>query len=289
MPVSRRRTSRASIACACALLSGVASAEEPPATNAECARAYEDGQVSRKSGRLLNARSELLACSRDECPDFIRSDCSRWYAEVQTEIPTVVFAARSNGQDLIDVQISLGDRSIASRIDGQTLELDPGEYDFAFAAPGMQTQAQHAVVVRGERNRLIEVELVPVPVAAPQRQVEPPLQLARSESRSLLVPSIFAGIGVVGLAGFASLGAVGRANESRLESSCAPACSEQQMSEVRTQYLLADVSLGVGVASLALGAYFLFRQPSSPTTGRVPALNVQASAQGASFLYGGKF
>jgi hypothetical protein len=262
-------------------------AQDAAATNAECASAYEQGQVQRKSGQLISARSTLQMCARDECPDFIRSDCANWYGEVQSEVPTLVFAARSQGRDLSDVRVSVGDRVLSTRVDGQVVELDPGEYDFDFRAPDLRPLRQHFVVARGERNRLIQVELEPsaaarAPAAAPA---------AARQQRSLLLPGLFAGIGAVGVAGFAGLGSWGHSQENELKGSCSPHCSDARVSEVRTKYLLADVSLGVGVASLALGAYFFFSQGSgdAQARGRVPQVAVLASSQGASLAYGGAF
>jgi hypothetical protein len=266
---------------------GNALAQDAAATNAECANAYEQGQVQRKSGQLITARSTLQMCARDECPDFIRSDCANWYGEVQSEVPTLVFAARSQGRDLSDVRVSVGDRVLSTRVDGQVVELDPGEYDFDFRAPEMRPLRQHFVVARGERNRLIQVELQPI--AAARAPATAPV--AARQPRSLLLPGLFVGIGAAGVAGFAGLGSWGHSQENELKGSCSPHCSDARVSEVRTKYLLADVSLGVGVASLALGAYFFFSQGSSDTQarGRVPQVAVLASSNGASFAYGGAF
>lgn len=271
----------------CASWSGHAFAQDASTTNAECANAYEQGQEQRKSGKLVSARSTLQLCARDECPDFIRSDCANWYGEVQNEVPTLVFAARSQGRDLSDVRVSVGERVLSTRVDGQVVELDPGEYDFEFQAPEMRTLRQHFVIARGERNRLIQVELEPV--HAPQG-AGPTTDAARAQ-RSLLLPGVFAGIGVVGVAGFAGLGAWGHSQENELEGSCSPHCSSDRVSDVRTKYLLADVSLGVGVASLALGAYFFFSQGSGDAEARrqVPQVAVLASSNAASFVYGGAF
>jgi len=287
MPVN---WTRACLSCALLAWSGGAQAQEASATNAECATAYEQGQVQRKSGQLVSARSTLQACARDECPDFIRSDCSTWYGEVQNEVPTLVFAARSNGRDLSDVRVSAGTRVLAARIDGQVVELDPGEYDFEFRGAEMRTLVQHFVIARGERNRLIQVDLEPL---APEPRPEPAAALAPTAppQRSLLLPGIFAGIGVAGVAAFAGLGAWGSSQENELEGSCAPGCSADRVSEVRRKYLLADVSLGVGVASLAVGAYFFFSAGSSDARAqrRVPQVSLLASPEAAGVVYGGSF
>lgn len=256
---------------------------------AECARAYEQGQVLRQSGELVAARATLRSCARDECPDFIHTDCANWYEEVQSELPTLVFAARSRGRDLSEVRISVGDRLLASHIDGQVVELDPGEYDFRFEAADQRLLQQRFVIARGERNRLIQVELEPAESAAGDRPPRPPWQ-GPDARRSLLLPAILAGVGTAGLAGFAGLGLWGRAGEKQLETSCAPGCSDARVAEVRTRYLLADVSLGVGVASLALGAYLVLSQDSQPHARRyAPNVAVTAAPGAAGVTYEGAF
>jgi hypothetical protein len=270
-----------------ALHSGQASAQEPSSSPAECARAYEDGQELRKSGQLLSARTALQSCARDDCPGFIRTDCATWYGELQSEIPTLVFAARSEGRDVPEVRVSIGDRLLTSRIDGREVELDPGEYEFRFAAPEMRPLEQHFVIARGERNRLIQVQLES---SAPRLPPPPePAPLPPASRRSLLLPGVFAGVGGLGVVGFAALGAWGRASEDELETTCSPRCSESRISGVRTKYLLADVSLGVGVASLGLAAYFAIAGEATEAPARAPSLSLVTRPGGAGFVYGGAF
>jgi hypothetical protein len=280
--VSRRDRISVLVLAAVSLPCARAHGQEASAVNAQCVQAYEQGQIQRKTGGLLQARSTLQQCAQDECPDFIRNDCLEWFAEVQNDVPSLVFAAKSQGRDLSDVRVSLGSRVLTSRIDGQLLELDPGEYEFRFESPGMQSQTKHFVLATGERHRLVQVDLVPLSAAAPEEAVPTALP---PRKRSLLLPGIFVGVGAVGLGGFAGLGAWGRTQESKLELTCAPRCREGQLSDVRTKYLLADVSLGVGVVSLALGAYFFLRQDD----GEAPAVGVSASTRAATLTYGGAF
>ena len=257
-------------------------AQEASAVNTQCVEAYEHGQIQRKTGGLLEARSTLQQCAQDQCPDFIRNDCLGWFAEVQNDVPSLVFAAKSQGRDLSNVRVSLGSRVLTSRIDGQVLELDPGEYDFRFESPGMRSQTTHFVLATGERHRLVQVDLVPLEAASADEAVPAALP---PRPRSLLLPGIFVGVGAVGLAGFGALAAWGRSNESKLELRCAPRCRKSEVGDVRTKYLLADVSLGVGVASLALGAYFFLRQDETDA----PPVGVSATARSATLTYGGAF
>jgi hypothetical protein len=267
-----------------------ASAEESdtnePAT-AACVSAYEQAQEQRHHGKLLEARVQLQACARDSCPEFIRKDCVAWHGEVQAEVPTIVFTARSAGRDLTEVRVSLGQRELASRIDGQAIELDPGEYDLKFTAPGMQPLAQHVLISRGERNRLQRAELVPlsnVATAAGQAATLPP-----PSQRSWVLPGVFAGVAVLGLSSFAAFGAWGHSAESTLKTTCSPNCSRDQISEVQTKYAVADISLAVGVASLGLATYFALSSSPQRRTGQSSPFDVQASAHGLSASYRGAF
>jgi hypothetical protein len=249
-----------------------------------CVHAYEQAQEERHSGKLLDARVQLASCARDVCPAFIRKDCAAWHGDLQSEIPTVVFTARSGQRDLTDVRVSLGARVLSSRIDGQAIELDPGEYEFQFAAPGMKPATQHVLISRGERNRLQRVELAPI---ATEREAVEPLPGAR---RSWLVPGVLAGVAVVGLTSFGVFAASGHAAESRLETTCSPRCSKDQVSAVRTKYTVADVSLAVGVASLGLATYFALSSNDSRESARHPSpFDVQASATGFGATYRGAF
>jgi hypothetical protein len=150
----------------------------------------------------------------------------------------------------------------------------------------MRPLQQHFVIARGERNRLIQVQLESSRARAPESE-RPPLPAA--PARSLLLPGIFAGVGGLGVAGFAALGAWGRASEDELEATCSPQCVQSQVSSVRTKYALADVSLGLGVASLGLAAYFALAGDSTDAPARSASLAVMARPGGASFVYGGRF
>lgn len=255
--------------------------------SAECVRAYEKAQEQRHHGKLLDASTQLQACARDACPAFIRKDCAAWYGEVQAEIPTVVFTARSAGRDLTDVRVLLGTRELASRIDGQAVELDPGEYDFEFKAPGMKPLTQHVLISRGERNRLQRAELLPL--SAPAEADHSAARVPPRFERSWLLPGVFGTLGVLGLSSFAVFGVWGHSAESKLETSCAPDCSQSQIANVRTKYTIADVSLGVGVASLGLATYFALRSAPEPQAAHASPFDLRASSHGLSATYQGAF
>jgi len=271
---------------------GTASAAEPDtgpsstaaaAGSAACVQAYEQGQEQRHLGKLIAARAQLQSCAREECPEFIRRDCATWYDALETELPTVVFAARSAGRDLTDVRVAIGNRVLTSRIDGEAIELDPGEYEVEFSAPGMQPLTEHVLISRGERNRLQRAELVPTTIGADVGGK--PAPLPAPTQRSWLAPALFGGVAVVGLSSFGVFGAWGRSAESALETSCAPHCSESQISGVRTKYAIADVSLAVGVASLGVAMYLALSSAPEQRTAHTLPIAVRATAHSVTATY----
>jgi len=269
---------------------GQARAEETPTkdqASAECVSAYEQAQEQRQSGKLLGARVHLQSCARDACPGFIRSDCAAWYHEVQAEVPSVVFAARSAGRDLTDVRVSSAQGVHSLRTDGEAVELDPGEYDFQFAAPGMKPVTQHVLISRGERNRLQRVELVPWPKAGPA--ADGALLLPARAQPGWVLPVVFGGVAVVGLSSFGVFGAWGRSEESRLESTCSPHCRDDQISSVKTKYAVADVSLAVGIASLGLATFFALSSGPERRAAQASSFDLQASPRALNATYRGAF
>jgi hypothetical protein len=71
---------------------------------------------------------------------------------------------------------------------------------------------------------------------------------------------------VAGIAGFVILGAMGRSKQSDLDGSCGRthSCAQSDVDSIKTKYLLADVSLGLGIAGLGAGvALFFLSQPKT--------------------------
>jgi hypothetical protein len=89
---------------------------------------------------------------------------------------------------------------------------------------------------------------------------------------------VFGALGVIGGGGFAALALSGQSDVSNLRSTCAPNCSSSQVDGARTQIILANVSLGVGIASLGIATtWFLL---SRSHEGKTAALSVEPSPGG---------
>jgi hypothetical protein len=257
-----------------------------------CAAAYERAQEHRRLGRLIRAREQLLECSQISCPGFVVNDCRKWFDEVETALPSVAFAVRQGGRDLETVRVYRDGVLLTSRLDGRALPIDPGKHTFTIELPGGGTHTVEALIVEGKKNRLIEVELTPTrPAATAPRPAPPPptapLLATRAEVIDRPRPSRatwgFAATGAAGLAGFVGFGLAGWREERNMRDRCAPLCSSSEVNGVRRRYLLADVSLGLGLGSLALATYLYLRQ--GPTR-ESPAGAMDAGLQAADFQRG---
>jgi hypothetical protein len=257
-------------AAACTLAAGLGVAFWPGTTWADgeadaCAKAYESAQEHRTEGHLRAAAEQLLACAQTTCPGFIRSDCTRWLEEVQAAQPSVVFAARRDGKDVDEVAVSCDGQQLVPRLDGRAVPLDPGKHSCRLEAAGAQPVILDLLIVEGQKNRVVSADLQTAAAAAAVVAPAPAVALASgsgggekpSPGARRYGPLALAGVGALGVVGFAAFGWSGLSAERRLEDECAPACSASQVSSVRTKYRLADVSLLVGLVAGSIGGYYL--------------------------------
>ena len=231
-----------------------------------CSAAYEHAQERRIDGDLIHAREQLLLCNKPECADFIRQDCGQWLGEVETALPGVtVEATGENGATLTQDSVTVDGVLVASALSGLSLPMNPGTRHFKFESAGFPPIERDVFLAEGQKSQLVQVAFAP-PVVAPAPVVPAPDRAPRP--RASAQPGVaFGTLGVVGLAGFAAFGLSGTSAEHSLRASpCASThtCTDSQTSPIERKYLIADISLSVGVLSLGAATYFLLanREPS---------------------------
>lgn len=240
-----------------------------------CSQAYETAQEERAAGHLHAALGHLRVCVAPACPMFIREDCARWIDQAEASLPSVVFAVRRDGKDEPEVEITCDGAVVTRALDGKAVAVDPGAHDFLFRMPGFEPVAQRLIIREGERNRMIEVEFhSPVErtppsgahagaKATPILAVLPPSEQVQPARRTAWMVGL-AGLGAAGLTSFGVFAALGYQREHDLQASCSPYCSSGSVAGVRTRYVIADSSLGVGLVSLGIATYlYLTGHPSS--------------------------
>ena len=245
----------------CISWQGKATAAANPLT---CAQAYEKAQEEKTDGRLSAAIEHLKICIDSTCPKFIREDCLRWMDQAELALPTVVFSVRKDGKDLTNVEILCDDNLLIGTLDGKALPVDPGLHNFTFNVPGLAPEERQLLIREGERNRIINVDFgtsgergAPPPAPSPSSSVktEPPAPPAQTGALAYGLASV----GALGVAGFTVFGLIGNSHQGELERTCAPNCQSGQIDAIRTQYLLADTCLGVGLVSLGFATYLFVK------------------------------
>jgi hypothetical protein len=240
--------------CAVALAAWGARADDAPAS-AVCIQSAEQGQVLLNQGRLSEALRAFKACSGSACPALIAADCMRFAKRAEESMPTVVVRVRGHdGRDIVDVEVSVDGRVVTNRLAGRAVPLDPGEHALRFVIAGEKPIERTIVLAEGERLRAVDVVLPAAKPEPPSKPVKPPNeQRAPSSSGPPTTSWIFACVAVASFGGFTYFGLDALSDESDLESSCgrAGSCSDDQIDRVKRKALLADVFLGVGLASVA--------------------------------------
>jgi hypothetical protein len=249
-------------------------------TKNECVAAYQQAQVSRQDGDLLKAEQELVSCAGADCPDAMQADCSRWLDEVQTALPSVVFRALTpSGADIADARVEL-DGQPERALDGRGIALNPGKHQVVVRAPRFAPRTLQVQFVEGQKLRQQALTLYPVAggAAFSDSTTRTPGHSANPAQRRLTVVQwVGASSAVAGGLGFTYFGLKARAGESDLDG-CSPTCSTSAVADVKRNYLVANVSLGLGLTGLAVAAVQYLAQGSSVALNTAPQLRAKKVA-----------
>jgi hypothetical protein len=253
-------------AAACLLLAALVTAPvaraDPPSKVDACASAAENAQHQRKAAHLRDARASLVVCAQSECPRVVREDCSKWLAEVDEAVPTIVMRARDSlGHDLTAVRVRLDGAPLVDRLDGKAVAIDPGEHTLRFESSDHVGVEQRIVVVEGQHERLVDVVFPAAgAIAAPPASAPPVERTSHRPPASFVV----GGFGVLSLGAFATFDALGWSSLHRLQSTCGAQCSPEQTDAGRRDVVVAATALGVGVAALGVAAWLFFHPREEP-------------------------
>jgi hypothetical protein len=254
-------------------LTGPARASDGPN---RCLVAYAAGQRLRHAGDLVGAMTELRTCGGPACPVRMQGDCQRWFDDVDRAIPAVVFRVRDDqGELLASVSASI-DGAPLRRLDGRALPMNPGEHVVRFERAGYRTLSTPVFVTEGEKLEPREIMLEPLVdleervhrLPTERRDVvtlasPPPPDDGRAPSPW---PIALGAVGLVGGVGFVYFGVRAKNGETDLDQ-CSPDCSQAQVDDVKQDFSLSNISLGVGLAGLAgAGLLLMLDEPAADGT-----------------------
>jgi hypothetical protein len=251
MPLNRSCLALAALV----LVSTHARAQTAP-TKQQCADAYTQAQILRAKDRLVLAKKQVDICNDPACPQALRKDCTAWLVELQRSVPLLaVDVVDESGRAVSSAHVTVDGNTVAG---GEMLTLDPGTHTIAADAPGMETASQTLDLAKGEKRHAT------LTLAA--RAPEKPVNVAATSRPFPVAPVVLASIGVAFIGGFIGFGLAGNAKRADLDASgCKPNCAQSDVDAIKTDYVIADVSLGVGLASLAVATVlFIVGQTGTP-------------------------
>jgi hypothetical protein len=251
---------RGTLAAASLALSASVAATASATDKVRCMAAYEQGQELRRQDKLSASRAQLLICSQT-CPKTLAADCMTWKAEVEALMPTVRLRARDARGHLIDARVLVDGTLLVDKLTDEPVPVDSGDHTFRFETPSGDSAEIHVSLHGGERAR--EIEAVVAPLAATDVTPASPATLPTSAL-------VLGAVGGIALSLAVVLSVKGHIDAARLQSTCAPRCSPGDVDAIDTQYNVAWVSGGLGVA--ALGAALFLWAPwhgvERPSVGR---------------------
>jgi hypothetical protein len=256
---------------------------------AACASAYTAAQSLRDARQLSKAREQLRICSRPSCTQFIARDCTTWLVEIESRIPSVVLAAKdASGADITKVTVSLDGRVIADKLDGRSIEVDPGQHTFSFALPDGRTIDQSMLVLEGQKAQRVGVTVPaapsstppPVPVesqSAPLASPGPVSAETSSWNGRKTVALVTGGAGAAALVVGAVFGSMAISSQSASHDACSPGnCPSQSRPQAVSDHdaaardaTISTVTFSAGGALVAAGILLFLTAPSGSAESRV--------------------
>jgi hypothetical protein len=256
-----------------------------------CLDAYVRAQELEKAQRWVASRDSFESCSRPVCPKMVVMDCAEALPKLDARMPTLVVAAKdATGQDTTAVALFVDGLPVRDHLDVVALPIDPGEHTLTMRL-GADTIEQRVVMVEGDKGRRVVADFSTLhhapsglasDVPAPPAPTVPPPVPSHTELAPRPIPTSVYVLGAVSLAAFGSFttaAILGDVQKSDL-GACAGHCSNSAYDVMLDRYIVADVSLGVGVLALGATAYLFFTRPHRPATS-VGSFDVAPSRHGA--------
>lgn len=268
---------------------------------AQCAADSEEAQSLRDKNRYRAARAKFRSCAQSSCPGVVRKDCTKWLAELEEVMPSIVVGAvDEKGTDLVDVELSMDGETLAARLDGTPIAVDPGAHELRATAPGREPVKMPIVVRVGDKTRQVRITIpsggtkAVDPEATPASTPAPDAPAAGRVSHGPPLASIVLGsVGVAALASWGIFGLTAQSDFGALKKECGPSCPDGSADGIKTRMLVADVSLGIGVAAVGVAAVLWIVQAPAPAKQASFAGRLQLGAApvrgGAAAGLGGSF
>lgn len=231
---------------------------------AECVASHQRAQELKRKGQLVEAQGELATCSSAGCPGAIISDCGQWIADLEQTTPSMVFEVRLDGRQATDFKVNVDGTLVADL--SKAYKVNPGRHVVRVELPAFEGQEQTVVLPEGQRMRLVSFEFksqqvdAPPPATSAPATTEPPTFVASRPTPVVVYPLL--GVAVAGFGAFGVFSLLGHSKQGDLEEQCEPNCTDSDLSAMKRNYLIGDISAGVGAAALISAGIIYLARPT---------------------------
>ena len=239
-----------------------------------CLTAHSKAQTLKKETRFLEAQEQLFICSSATCPGPVIADCGRWLEELDRRTPSLAFSVRLDNVESQEARVVLDGKVVADR-SGIT-KVDPGRHVVRVELPPFEPREEVVFARDGAGTQVVRfafetekpgLEPSPAPLAA--QPSEPPQRPVPTVVYPLL------GLSVAGVASFGVFAWIGNERQRELEEECEPSCTDDEVQPMKNSYMIGDVSLAIGVASLVSAGIIYLARPTKPATQTEPGWSLQ--------------
>jgi len=263
-----------------------------------CSDAYAQTQTLQKERKLQAAREQALLCMKDVCAEFVRTDCTKWLAEIEASQPTVVIEVKDgSGNDILDAKVELDRQPWLATVDTQSHPIDPGSHTLR-ATTSKGTAEKTLVVREGDKNVRAALSVggaapTPAPTPTPAPAPGEPKSEEENDDGGSVAPWIIGGTGLA-VAGVGTvLGILVLGKHSTYEENCVDGCNDTAIDARDAGEGLAPVSTALilgGAAILAVGVIWIIADSgSSETAGTEIHTGPVVGGGGAQWRVGGSF
>jgi hypothetical protein len=202
----------------------------------------------------LAAKERFLRCSRAGCPRPIRSDCIDQLARAERSVASAVIVV--DGRDAGALRVLVDGAPAPSVLEGRAIEVEPGP---------------HVVRVESARRGVVEetwtaiegLKLERVTVRFPDALPPTAGSATPPPGRRLTFPVMaLGGLSVVAVTSFGIFGLKSISMSDDLHARPAERLTPDDVAALERSLVIADVSLGVFVASFAAAALLYLLQPT---------------------------
>jgi hypothetical protein len=225
-----------------------------------CISHHVSAQELRLSGKLLESQKEMRACAAEACPVLLQGDCVNWLGQLETQIPSITFRATVDGVSRTDGQVFIDGVAHPELMSGKSVELDPGKHRLYFVVNGVAPFEEEFVCSEGERYRMVEVVLSSPSRAAPELEAH----LLETHRPVPVASYVLGGVAAAAAISGGIWGVSSLSLRRELEDTCAPACPDRRVDELRRRALFADLSWGVSAAAAVGAATVFLLRPELP-------------------------